>query len=99
MFVMQSVDDLWNHIGYVLCYAPSSFPYENFLTPDQQMTLDMAFELLHAGVVVAYPEDSFTDKRKELHALLDRSFLAYQGGQEIVGGTLLNEFESRIFKR
>ena len=99
MFVMKSVDDLWNHIAYVLGYAPDHFPYEDFLAPEEQMTLDKAFEQLHAGVVIAYPEESFAGKRKELHAMLDSSFLAYRNGKEIEGGTLLNEFEGRIFKR
>jgi len=99
MFVMETVDDLWGHIAYVLGYAPDRFPYEDFLAPDQQMTLDKAFELLHAGVVIAYPEESFAEKRKVLHAVLDNSFLAYRNGKEVEGGTLLNEFESRIFKR
>ena len=99
MFVMESVDDLWNHIAYVLGYAPNRFPYRDFLAPDEQMTLDRAFEQLHAGVVIAYPEIEFEEKRRELHGILDRSFLAYRNGQEIDGGTLLNEFEGHIFKR
>ena len=99
MFVMESVDDLWDHIAYVLGYAPDRFPNRDFLAADQQMTLDKAFEQLHAGVVIAYPEESFTEKRTALHALLDSSFLAYRDGKEVEGGNLLNEFESRIFKR
>lgn len=99
MFVMESVDDLWDHIAYVLGYAPNRFPYRDFLPPDEQMTLDKAFEQLHAGVVIAYPEEQFSEKREDLHRILDRSFLAYRNGQEIEGGTLLNTFESRIFKR
>ena len=98
MFVMKSVDHLWNHIAYVRIYAPGQFPYEDFLAPNEQMTLDRAFEQLHAGVVIAYPEEQFEAKRNELHAILDRSFLAYLNGQEVEGGTLLNEFEGCIFK-
>lgn len=98
MFGMESIDDLWDHIAYVLGYAPDRFPYRDFLAADEQMTLDRAFQLLHAGVVIAYPEEQFKAKRHELHAILDRSFLAYRSGEEIGGGTLLNEFEARIFK-
>jgi hypothetical protein len=99
MFVMASVGELWDHIAYVLLYAPDQFPYEDFLAPDEQMTLDRAFEQLHAGVVIAYPEEQFTDKRHELHGILDQSFLAYRNRQDVEGGNLLNEFEGRIFKR
>ncbi|WP_342250171.1 hypothetical protein [Sphingomonas sp. OTU376] len=96
---METVDDLWNHIAYVLGYAPDKFPYRDFLPADGQMTLDRAFEQLHAGVLIAYPEDQWAEKRRELHDILDRSFLAYRNGQEIEGGHLLNDFESRIFKQ
>ena len=98
MFVMETVDDLWDHIAYVLVYAPDRFPYRDFLPANEQMTLDRAFEQLHAGVLIAFPEDEFVEKRRELHAVLDRSFLAYRNGYEIDGGRLLNEFESGIFK-
>jgi hypothetical protein len=99
MFVMKSVDDLWDHIAHVLAYAPNSFPYEDFLTAEDQMTLDKAFEQLHAGVLIAYPEPEWADRRDELHKLLDRSYIAYRSHDEMLGGTLLNEFEGRIFSR
>lgn len=99
MFAVESIDDLWNHIAYTLGYAPDQFPHEDFLAPEDQMNLDRAFEQLHAGVVIAYPEDSFAEKRKALHAVLDQSFLAYREGRDVEGGKLLNQFEDEIFKR
>lgn len=99
MFVIESVDDLWNHIAYVLAYAPDRFPYRDFLSRDEQMTLDKAFEQLHAGVLIAYPENDNADRRDDLQKLLDRSYIAYRNGDEMLGGTLLNEFEESIFKR
>lgn len=98
MFVMTSVDDLWNHIAYVRAYAPD-FPYRDFLADDQQMTLDRAFEQLHEGVSIAYPEASFEERMQELRTILDRSYLAYRQGEDIAAGHLLNEFESLIFKQ
>ena len=99
MFVMRTVDDLWNHIAYVRGYAPDLFPKEDFLTDDQQMTLEGAFEQLHQGVSIAYPEASLEEKRQELRAILDRSYVAYRRGEDIAAGHLLNEFESLIFKQ
>jgi len=98
MFVMESVDDLWNHIAYVMGYAPDQFPYEDFLPDDQQMNLHRAFEQLRQGVEIAYPEASFTEKRGHLNGILDRSYAAYQIGDEIAAGHLLNEFQDNIFK-
>jgi hypothetical protein len=99
MFVMETVDDLWNHIAYVLLCAPDDFPVEDFLPDDQQMNLDRAFEQLRQGVEIAYPEDSFADKRAMLNDILDQSYALYQDGGNIRAGHLLNDFQDNIFKR
>lgn len=96
---MKSVDELWDHIAYVVLYAPDDFPQEDFLAPDDQMTMDRAFELLRAGVMIAYPEGKFAQKRLSLMGLLDRSFLAYRSEDEMTGVKLLHEFQDAIFKQ
>lgn len=98
MFVMKSVDDLWNHIAYVMAYAPGQFPQEDFLLEDQQMNLDRAFKLLRQGVDIGYPEASFAEKRDHLNGILDRSYAAYRAGEDIAAGHLLNEFQDNIFR-
>lgn len=98
MFVMESVDDLWNHIAYVMAYAPDHFPYRNFLADNEQMNLDRAFAQLRQGVEVAYPEAEFADKRVLLYDILDRCYAQYQAGENIKAGHLLNEFQGNIFK-
>jgi hypothetical protein len=40
MFVLESIDDLWDHIAYVLAYALDKFPFRDFLSVDEQMTLE-----------------------------------------------------------
>lgn len=98
MFVMESVNDLWDHIAYVMAYAPDQFPYRDFLSDDEQMTLERAFEQLRQGVDIAYPEDSFADKRAHLHGILDGCYAQYRAGEDIKAGHLLNEFQDKIFK-
>ncbi len=98
MFVMESVDDLWNRIAYVLLCAPDDFPVEDFLADDQQMNLDRAFEQLRQGVQIAYPEASFADKRVMLYNILDQSYAHYKAGETIKAGHLLNDFQDNIFK-
>jgi hypothetical protein len=98
MFVMKSVDDLWDHIAYVMAYAPNDFPYRDFIPEDQQMNLDRAFDQLREGVEVAYPEPSYASKRAFLNGILDRSYAAYKSNEEIAAGHLLNEFQDNIFK-
>lgn len=99
MFVMENTDDLWDHIAYVMGYAPDRFPYRDFLPADQQMDLTRAFDQLRQGVVVAYPESDAEQKRQSLFSILDQSLAAYRNGQEIEAGHLLNEFQDAIFKQ
>jgi len=98
MFVMESVDDLWNHIAYVMAYAPDRFPYRDFLADGEQMTLDRAFEQLRQGVQIAYPEAEFADKRALLRDILNKSHALYQAGENIKAVNLLNDFQDSIFK-
>lgn len=98
MFAIKSVDDLWNHIAYVMAYAPDQFPVEDFLADNEQMNLDRAFDQLRQGIEVAYPESTFEAKRRRLDEILDRSYSAYRAGDDIAGGHLLNEFQDHIFK-
>lgn len=98
MFVMKSVDDLWEHIAYVMAYAPDHFPYRDFVSEDQQMNLERAFDQLREGVIIAYPEAAYADKRNTLNSILDRSYAAYKSNDEFSAGHLLNEFQDNIFK-
>lgn len=98
MFVMESVEDLWGHIAYVMGYAPDRFPYRDFIADDEQMNLDRAFDQLRKGVDIAYPEPSSESKRALLNGILDRSYAAYKSKDEIAAGHLLNEFQDNIFK-
>lgn len=98
MFVMESVEDLWNHIAYVMGYAPDNFPYEDFLDEEQQMNLNRAFDQLRKGIDIAYPEPAYESKRTLLNGILDRSYAAYKSNDEIAAGHLLNEFQDNIFK-
>lgn len=98
MYVVETVDDLWNHIAYVMAYAPDSFPYRDFLAPDQQMNLDRAFEQLRHGVSIAYPGDSFSDRRAPLIAILDESYSAFRAGKRLEACHLLNQFQDQIFE-
>lgn len=94
---METINDLWDHIAYVMEYAPSGFPVEDYLLPEQQMNLDMAFRQLHQGVGIACPSLSAAAQREQLDALLDRALAEYRNGNKTEAASLLAEFESTIF--
>ena len=94
---METLGDLWDHIAYVVAYAPSGFPVEDVLKPEQQMTLEMAFDQLHQGVGIAYPDPVSAGRRRELNDLLDRALAEYRCGDRGRATALLTEFEAIIF--
>ena len=96
-FLMESVSQLWDHIGYVLEYAPVDFPYEAELVPAQQMNLELAFQQLNQGVAIAYPPPTEAEFSTRLSALLDRSLAEYRNGNADAGKTVLLEFETTMF--
>lgn len=96
---VESVDDLWDFIAYVMGGAPNHFPKEDFLPDDQQMNLERAFEQLRRGVEIAYTDDYFPEKRVMLNEILDRSYALYKAGDDVAAGHLLNEFEDNIFQK
>jgi len=98
MPTLKTVDDLYNHIGYVVLCAPDKFPVRDYLRPEDQMNLDLAFEQLRAGVKIAYPSEFHPEKRAPLYTLLDQSLSAYKAGDRLKGAHLLQDFQDNIFK-
>jgi len=94
---VTSVDDLYDFIGYVVLSAPNSFPIEDYLLPEQQMTLDMAFDELRRGIDLCHMADDA--KRRRLSSVLDQALAAYQAGDAFRGAHLVQDFQDLIFKR
>jgi hypothetical protein len=95
-YVMESVADLWDHIAYVMEYAPDRFPQEVGWKPDEQMNFDLAFRQLHQGLDIAIPPTA-ADRKLALHGLLDRSMAEYTTGDKALARGMLAEFETQLF--
>lgn len=96
---VKSVDDLWDFIGYVVLRAPDRFPREDYLADEEQMTLEVAFEVMRRAISVAYPEPGAEDKRSWLADALSRSLTAYRQGDTPGGAHILqDDFQDQIFK-
>jgi hypothetical protein len=98
MFKMRTVQDLYEHISYVLLSAPDQFPVEDFLKPEDQMTLEKSFLQLREGVEIAYPEEEFAERREALCSMLDKALVAYRAHDRPAGAQTLQEFEAAIFR-
>jgi len=96
---VNSIDALYDFIGYVVLGAPSSFPVEDYLPPEEQMTLDKAFDELRRGIDLIAPDMANDAKRQNLTLLLDQALAAYKAGDGFKGAHLVQDFQDLIFKR
>ncbi|ALX11477.1 hypothetical protein P350_07915 [Burkholderia cepacia JBK9] len=83
-------------ISYVLLSAPDDFPAEDYLSADEQMTLEKAFVELQSALPVVVPKFS-SDCLPLLRTMLEMSLEAYQCGDPIRGAHILQEFEGLIW--
>lgn len=95
---VKDIDSLYNFLGYVVLRAPNRFPAEDYLPADEQMTLDKAFAELKNGLSFVDPDVVDSEKQRILRSLLEKSYLAYQAGEDIKGAHLLQDLEGLIFK-
>lgn len=103
MFLMRSLEDLWEHVGYMVLCSPDSFPYRDFMG-DDQMNLEKGFAQLHEGILIAYPKDKFDTPeydalRAELGAMLDTAYKGYIEGDLKTGAFGIQDFRKKIFVR
>lgn len=87
-----------NMIGYVVVYAPDEFPVEDFLAPDEQMTLDKAFSEFRRGLPVAYDRIKDKDAIPKAVELLEASYQAYREGDQRAGAFLLQDFDALLLE-
>ncbi|MFC0156126.1 hypothetical protein ACFFJ4_21825 [Xanthomonas dyei] len=95
---VNSIDSLYDFIGYVVLCAPDNFPVRDYLPADAQMNLDRAFAELRHGIELIEHDMADDAKRKHLASLLDQAFAAYKAGDELRGAHLVQDFQNLIFK-
>jgi hypothetical protein len=98
MHWVDSIDEFYDFISLVVAYAPDEFPEEDFLEAGQQLNLDKAFDELNRGMDMLAKKIKEPEKIESLKKLLADSLSAYQGGDDVKGAHLLQEFEIKAFK-
>jgi hypothetical protein len=94
---VKDASSLYDFIGYVVLYAPDSFPREDYLPESEQMTLGRAFAELHAAVAMV-ESDLHHASASDLCKLLEQSAQAYRSGEQVKGAHLLQDFQDLVFK-
>ncbi|MRW94279.1 hypothetical protein GJ699_30320 [Duganella sp. FT80W] len=96
---IRDLDSLYDFLGYVVLRAPDHFPKEDYLRPEEQMTLQKAFYELRTGL--DFVEGDFVGKpvKDRLYVLLDESQAAYAAGERHKGAHLLQDLQALVFKK
>ena len=95
---IQSIDALYDFIGYVVLCAPDKFPRRDYLPHDQQMNLDRAFEELRHAILLVEIVFPGAALQRGLSTTLDRSLASYRQGDIVSGAHALQDFQDSIFK-
>jgi hypothetical protein len=97
---VQSIDALYDFISLVVVHAPDEFPEEDYLKPEQQLTLDKAFVELRRGMDLLRAQIRDPELVARLEQMLDASYASYRAGEQVKGAHLLQDFrELAMVKR
>jgi hypothetical protein len=93
------VDDFTSLVEFfsmVIVCAPDNFFKEDYLTDDQQLTLDSAFAELRHGVQYAEPRIADKAVVAQIYEGLDSALAAYHAGQQLEGARQVLEVEKLV---
>ena len=72
---------LRDFISLVLFLAPDEFPREDYLSDDEQLTLDLAFDELRHGLQFVKTLQGDSPKTERARALIEEAYGRYQERQ------------------
>jgi exonuclease VII small subunit len=95
---VKSFEGLLDFLSLVIVHAPDEFPKEDYLSDDEQLTLELAFEELNHGM--QFVKQRITDGNvvMQLQSTLDASLAAYREGNDVKGAHLLQGFEKSLLE-
>jgi hypothetical protein len=79
---VNSLDDLYDFLAQVIVCAPDNFIEVDFLPPDEQLNLDLAYEELQRGLALLKKDGCDEERLKALQLLLIDSHAALWSDKE-----------------
>jgi hypothetical protein len=97
-FGFSDLHSFKDYVGWVKICAPERFPAEEWAGPDDQMTLDLAFEGLRLGLTMAAEEKGERAEFTRGRALVEEAYAAYRDGNMRDGFFKLEELQKLLKK-
>jgi hypothetical protein len=85
-------------VTFVGMCAPDQFPVRDFLPPDEQMTLDRAFDGLRYGLDLTAREKGELPVLATCRGMVEEAYAHYRGGRMREGFFKLQEMENILKK-
>jgi len=95
-FGFSDLHSFKDYVGFVKLCAPDDFPTEEWAGPEDQMTLDLAFEGLRLGMRMAAEEKGQREEFVKGELLVEEAYAAYREGQIRDGFFKLEELQKML---
>ncbi len=97
-FGFSDLHSFKDYVVWVQTGASTKFPVEEWASPDDQMTLDLAFEGLRLGLKMAVEEKGERAEFTRGRALVEEAYAAYRDGNVRDGFFKLEELQKLLKK-
>jgi hypothetical protein len=87
---IKKLNTFRDFLSLVIVHAPDDFHKEDYLSEDEQLSLESAFAELYGGLRFL-PVDR---PMAHLRSLLDEALAAYRSGNDVRGAHVLHSFET-----
>jgi hypothetical protein len=95
-FGFSDLHSFKDFVGFVKLCAPDEFPVEEWAGPDDQMTLDLAFQGLRLGLRMAVEEKGERTEFALGQSLVEDAYAAYRDGRVRDGFFKLEELQKLL---
>lgn len=97
-FGFSDLHSFKDYVVFVQSYLPNEFPPREGVGPDEQWTLDLAFEGLRLGLRMAVEEKGERDEFTRGESLVEEAYAAYREGLVRDGFFKLEELQKLLKK-
>lgn len=98
-WIQERISEYREFLSYVLLYGPDEFPEEDYLEPEDQMSLEKAFSELRRAFPMIKQRVKEEDTLAMLKELLEISYEAYKSGEDRKGAYALQEYTGIIWPK
>jgi hypothetical protein len=97
-FPFSDLHSFKDYVGFVKLCAPDEFPPRDGLGPDDQWTLDLAFDGLRLGLRMAIEEKGDREEFTRSQSLVEDAYVAYRDDRLGDGFFKLEELQKLLQK-